>query len=425
MIPEGPPTSCSVGVLGSETIVETLSAVERTDGRSLEVVPVTSEAVRHQEPPAQEVDCLIIDDEGSSDGGVAVLEAIATARPELPAVFLVDEVADGVVADALSAGAADVLPRTVALDRPELCCERVLGRVEGRQRQESFRELYDNLAGVVTVHDPASGELVHANQTLCDLLGYDRDEVLAMTVSDFTADVPGYNTDRATNVAASVSEQNAPIEVEWPITTADDSVRWIESRFQTATFGGREIVLSTSVDVTERRRQERKYEQVFDNVNDVITVHDPWEGELVDVNQRLCELTGYSREALLEMGVDGFSATAEGYTSDRAYDIQQTVAATGESETVDWVVETADGEQRRLETVLSPTTIAGEDRVLVLARDVTKRRRLEQTYRDLFESVSDGLVVHDPETGEIRDVNDRYCELTGYDREELVGSNVR
>lgn len=45
--------------------------------------------------------------------------------------------------------------------------------------------------------------------------------------------------------------------------------------------------------------------------------------------------------------------------------------------------------------------------------------------RGIFENVSDGLVVHDPETGEIRDVNPQYCELTGYDRAELVGSNIR
>ena len=44
--------------------------------------------------------------------------------------------------------------------------------------------------------------------------------------------------------------------------------------------------------------------------------------------------------------------------------------------------------------------------------------------RDLLENVADGVVVHDAETGEIRDVNARFCELTGYRREELLGSTV-
>jgi PAS domain S-box-containing protein len=66
----------------------------------------------------------------------------------------------------------------------------------------------------------------------------------------------------------------------------------------------------------------------------------------------------------------------------------------------------------------------GEDRYVGLVEDVTEQRELERTYRDFFESVSDGLVVHDPESGEIIDVNERYCEITGYNRDELVGANI-
>ena len=69
-------------------------------------------------------------------------------------------------------------------------------------------------------------------------------------------------------------------------------------------------------------------------------------------------------------------------------------------------------------------TERGEDRYVVIAEDVTERRELERTHRELFESVSDGLVVHEPEDGEIVDVNERFCEMNGYDREDLVGEDV-
>ncbi|WP_227134660.1 PAS domain S-box protein [Halorubellus salinus] len=176
----------------------------------------------------------------------------------------------------------------------------------------------------------------------------------------------------------------------------------------------------SGVTATERER----YAQVFDDVNDLILVYDPWERALVDVNASALDVTGYDREGLLDRGLDAVSATADGYTADRAFEIQQRVAELGEAETIEWVIETAAGERRRLECTLSPATIGGEDRVLVLARDVTERHQLEQTYREVFESVSDGLVVHDPETGEILDVNERFCELNGYDRDELVGDTI-
>lgn len=68
----------------------------------------------------------------------------------------------------------------------------------------------------------------------------------------------------------------------------------------------------------------------------------------------------------------------------------------------------------RVETVVSRTRAASD------AGD-----GLDGTHRSLFESISDGLVVHEPESGEILDVNEQYCSLTGYDRSELIGSRIR
>ena len=72
-----------------------------------------------------------------------------------------------------------------------------------------------------------------------------------------------------------------------------------------------------------------------------------------------------------------------------------------------------------------PIEVAGDDtRFVGVVEDITERRELEATYRGVFENVSDGLVIHHPETGEIRDANQRFCEMNGYDREELIGKSV-
>ena len=371
-----------------------------------------------------ELDCLVVDSGAEAVDATTVLERLQRDRPDVPVVVLTDGWSDDRVADTLSRGATMTVPRRLVADDPDLFADRLVAAVESEHGATSFRALYDSIAGFATVHDPASGELLHANQSFCDFLGHDRDAVLSMQVGDFTAEVPGYDQDRATNVVSRVAERDDPLEIEWPIRTSTESIRWVDATLKSVRIGGRSVVLSTSVDITERRQQERTYEQVFNNVNDVIAVHDPWAGQLVDVNETLCELTGYSREALLEMDIEGFSAVADGYTGEAAYGIQQDVAASGESQTVDWVIETVTGEQRRLESVLTPATIEGEDRVLALSRDVTERRQLEETYRELFENVSDGLVIHDFETGEIRDVNERFCEMNGYERDELVGETA-
>jgi len=418
MIPIGPhPPRCAV--LGGDSLIEALSNGGESGG-SLVAERIAQDSTSQRTIQHQEWDCIVIDCAESKPDTVAVVEQCRTETPELPIILLVSDWSDEQITTALAADSIVTLPRALLNTDPTLLAERVVSTVEQQHAQTGLRELYDNIAGIATLHDPDSGKMVHANQSLCDLLGYERSELLSMQIGDFTADVPGYDHDRAMNLVRSATGRDDPIEVEWPLVAVDGSVRWVESQLRPVQIGGRELVLSTAVDITERRRQERKYEQVFDNVNDVITVHDPWNEEIVDVNETLCELTGYSREGLLEMDIDGFSATGEGYTSDRAYEIQQRVAATGEVDTVDWKIATADGGERLLEAVLSPATIAGEDRVLVMARDVTERERRKREYEQIFNLAGDGIVIHDPESGAVVDANKQVAQLLGYDREAVI-----
>jgi len=51
-------------------------------------------------------------------------------------------------------------------------------------------------------------------------------------------------------------------------------------------------------------------------------------------------------------------------------------------------------------------------------------RKAESGYRDLFESVSEALIVVDPRTGTIQDANPRACDLYGVPRERMLGTSV-
>src|SRR4051812_31801868 len=42
-------------------------------------------------------------------------------------------------------------------------------------------------------------------------------------------------------------------------------------------------------------------------------------------------------------------------------------------------------------------------------------------YRQIFEATSDGLVVNDPDTGIVVEVNPAFCRMHGYDYDELIG----
>lgn len=65
-----------------------------------------------------------------------------------------------------------------------------------------------------------------------------------------------------------------------------------------------------------------------------------------------------------------------------------------------------------------------------LAQDITERKHKEElltkvgAYKQIFESVNDSIFVHDVLTGDIVYVNQKTCDLLGYDRDEICAGGV-
>ena len=102
-----------------------------------------------------------------------------------------------------------------------------------------------------------------------------------------------------------------------------------------------------------------------------------------------------------------------------------------------------------LETLLSnksayiemPLTVSGEERFyelrtmtmndrqneqigwLLILHDITDRKHRELEYKTIIQTTSDGFWLTDME-GRFLDVNDAYCRLTGYSRDELLGMSI-
>lgn len=87
------------------------------------------------------------------------------------------------------------------------------------------------------------------------------------------------------------------------------------------------------------------------------------------------------------------------------------------------------GSDRTVPVAISAQEIThtGTRCILGVFREVRSRReterdleRLKERFRTIFEQSNDAIVVLDPETESIREVNDQACEMLGYSREELL-----
>jgi len=362
---------------------------------------------------------VIVSDE-SEDSFEDALERIERARTEGPQLFEFE----GLRKDG-TAFVGEVHLSVVDLQGREQVLASVRDVTERKRRESEYEQIFNSVNDGITIHDTDTGEILDANETYLDIFGYDDIEtVRELGIEGLSATEEGYTEERARALISDIASSEESKTVEWRIETADGEKRWFESTVAPAEIGGEKRVLAIQRDVTKRKRREREYEQIFNSVTDTIAVIDPDSGEIVDVNESLCDMLGYEKAQLLGMNPAEISVGEEGYTEDRGEEIVDQVVESGERYRTEWQIETSDGSTRWLDIVGTTATIGGETRYLSIGRDVTQRRRLERTYREVFESVSDGLAVQDPETGELLDVNERYCDLMGYDREELVGKTV-
>ena len=118
----------------------------------------------------------------------------------------------------------------------------------------------------------------------------------------------------------------------------------------------------------------------FDDLDVGITLHDAETGAVLDANESLERLYGYSTAELREMTVGDYTAPSTKFTQSEATE-RIRAAAEGERQSFEWQVERATGECLWVRVRLSPTTIDGEQCVLAEIDDITEYRTRERRLR--------------------------------------------
>ena len=307
----------------------------------------------------------IVDTELSDPVGVVKR---LTAAVQLPVVAVTTDTRSEIVDSIIQAGATDIFPRTTANSQYELVAEQLLN--------ESTYDLFDIVQDAITVHDAETGEIVDVNDAYCELVGGERAEVLATDPMELSVPAEGYTEEYAEEIFEEVLETGQK-SYEWMIQTKSGEYRIADVVASRAEIDGEKRVISISRDITERKRRKQEFEEIFNAVQDAITVHDAETGEIVDANDAYCELVGYDRERLLEMDGIDLSVPAEGYTEAYAEEIFAEVMDRGQK-SYRWKIQTKDGERRMTEVAATRAKIDGEKRLINVSRDITERERREQ-----------------------------------------------
>ncbi len=225
-------------------------------------------------------------------------------------------------------------------------------------------------------------------------------------------------------------------DLECRLRTKDGPIVTIHLSAELLEVGGEPCMLSTLVDVTERRRaaealrREKTFaDKLLNAPRNTVFLFEPATGQPIRWNERFAEVSGYRDAEIAALKVpDDF---CDGDDLQKAREGMAQVLAEGQG-MVELSLVTKQGQRIPFEYAVTVVeTEEGKTLFLSIGRDITERKQAEEALRQseekhkgLIETTDTGYVILDAQ-GRVIDANQEYARLTGRGSiEDVVGHSV-
>jgi two-component system, cell cycle sensor histidine kinase and response regulator CckA len=170
---------------------------------------------------------------------------------------------------------------------------------------------------------------------------------------------------------------------------------------------------------------ERKYRTIVENINDGLNIHD-FKGKLLDVNDSLCKMLGYTREELVGSHLSKISGPEN---QQKFPERMRTLLDTGT-----FLFEGAhlrkDGSAVFTEINARVVSREGDGVIQSFIRDISDRKKAEAALKASEEKFSVAFdhspllkTISEIETGVFIEVNRKFLEVSGFSRDEVIGKS--
>ncbi|MEE8354173.1 MAG: PAS domain S-box protein, partial [Dehalococcoidales bacterium] len=301
---------------------------------------------------------------------------------------------------------------------------------EARRGAEENLELQTKLLDLasdsVFLHD-TEGNFAYVNEAAHKALGYTRDELMQLNLSDLVApdekDGIGNRINQTTEMGGAIFESVHRRK--------DGTLLPIEVQADSVEFGGRRLLIAVARDITRHkhaeetiRQSEQRYRAIFDTAANLITSVDR-RGVIVDCNARVSSFLGYTQEEII--GQPMSKIIHADYLA-KAEESLAKILTTGFSYDQEYKMVRRDGSLIDVSANSSALRNGqgGWSKTVCIISDVTTARRMEEAVRNayaelerVFNTAGNGMRVVDIDFNVIR-VNDSYAEMSMVRKQDTV-----
>ncbi len=268
------------------------------------------------------------------------------------------------------------------------------------------------------------GIYTYVSPRVKDFLGYEADEVIGRTPFDF---MPEEEAKRIREIFFDYAAGEMPFNFLENINIHRDGSGVVLETSGAPIYGAEGEFAGyrgTDRDITQSAYNREKlqkiahqYKTVIETTKDGYWMNDA-EGNLLEVNNSYCQMSGYTESELLSMKVSDIEAKES---------LEETVKHIDDiikngSDTFETVHRRRNGRAYDVEVTATFLMIEG-GRFFVFVRDITQRKKNEkelQLSAKVFTTMTDGVVITDA-SQKIINANTAYCKNTGYSINELLG----
>ncbi|MHC4205113.1 MAG: PAS domain S-box protein [Planctomycetota bacterium] len=293
------------------------------------------------------------------------------------------------------------------------------------ESEQIFRAIFENAADGILLADVKTKKFYMGNNIICQILGIDKKEIDDLGIMDIH---PEQDLPYVMEQFEKQARGEITLAKDIPIKRKNGGVLFADINAFPIILDQKTYLLGIFRDVSERKRAEEaktEYQTlirgIMDNAGSIVVVRNP-QGQYIMVNKEVESLLGLENEQII--GKTPYDI----YTNDKADKILSDDRKVIESGNTLKIEDKLDfnGEIRTFEGTRFPLINLDGDvyAVCTVAMDITELKKQYKRDEIILKTCIDGFWVIDSQ-GKILEVNDAYCRMSGYSRDELLTMYVQ